>query len=80
MAGKANMELMNALHGALAEYYKEYLEEANANGEEVSSGFLTAVNAFLKNNDITVDIVESNSMNDLGLKIKDILHKHKEEV
>ena len=69
------MKSLHDLHGAIARYY---LEAANGD-EELSSGTLAAINAFLKNNDITVDIVsdspEQNLTNQLKLLIMD-----KEEV
>jgi hypothetical protein len=78
MANKATLDIMNGLHGILAKYYTDYLNEANTNNEEVSSGFLTAVNAFLKNNNITVDVVESNELKDLGLSIKQLIKQEEE--
>jgi len=70
---KANLKLMNALHGVVAEYYKEYMTEALKANEEVSSGMLAAVNTFLKNNSITVDAVESDTMMDLGITLRDMV-------
>lgn len=67
------MDLMNALHGVVAEYYKDYMATALEDGEEVSSGTLAAVNTFLKNNNITVDMVESDEMMDLGLQFRDMV-------
>lgn len=67
------MDLMNALHGVVAEYYKDYMQAALDDGEEVSSGTLAAVNTFLKNNNVTVDIVESDNMLDLGLQLRDMV-------
>ena len=72
---KANMDLMNELHAVLAKYYKEYMETALVDGEEVSSGFLAAANTFLKNNNITVDLLESDEMLDLGLKFREMVDK-----
>lgn len=71
------MDLMNELHGVLAKYYKEYMELALDDGEEVSSGFLAAANTFLKNNNITVDMVESDEMLDLGVMIRDMVKNDK---
>jgi len=67
---KANLEVMQGLHGILAEYYKDYMSVALKDGEEVSSGFLAALNTFLKNNSITVDVVESDTMMDLGAELR----------
>lgn len=70
---KANLDLMNELHGVVAKYYKDYMETALEDGEEVSSGTLAAVNTFLKNNNITVDMLESDDMLDLGKSLRDMV-------
>ena len=72
---KANMELMNGLHSVMAKYYKEYMNIALEDGEEVSSGTLAAINTFLKNNNITVDMTESDDMMDLGLELRELVVK-----
>ena len=72
---KANMNLMNELHKITASYYKEYMAAALEDGEEVSSGTLAAINTFLKNNNITVDMVESDTMLDLGKEFRDMVEK-----
>jgi hypothetical protein len=70
---KADMNLMNELHNVVAKYYKDYMSDALEDGEEVSSGTLAAVNTFLKNNNITVDLVESDDMLDLGLQLREMV-------
>ena len=70
---KANLELMHALHGVVAEYYNGYMKEALDSNEEVSSGMLAAINTFLKNNNITVDVVESDAVMDLGITLRDMV-------
>ena len=77
---KANMALMNELHGVVARYYKDYMETALDDGEEVSSGTLAAVNTFLKNNNVTVDIVESDELLDLGLELRNMVNKPQMEL
>ena len=67
---KANLDLMNELHKITASYYKDYMAAALEDGEEVSSGTLAAINTFLKNNNITVDMVESDTMLDLGESLR----------
>ena len=52
---KASLDTLHTLHGMIAQYYIEAIES----GEELSSGTLAAINAMLKNNDITVDVVEA---------------------
>lgn len=66
---KASMKEVEALHSLLAQYYGELLES----GEELSSGTLAALNTFLKNNDVKVDVVEGNSMQNLSFKIKQLM-------
>lgn len=74
---KANLDKLNALHAALADYYAELLDPDSM--EELSSGTLAAINAFLKNNNITADIVESDSMQNLGMTLRSMI-KESEEV
>ena len=71
---KANLKQLHELHKVIAEYYVE----AVGSGEELSSGTLAAINAFLKNNDITVDIIEDSPTQDLTNKLK-LLIMDKEE-
>jgi hypothetical protein len=77
---KANIKELNGLHKLIADYYGDTIDTALKNGEELSSGFLSAVNAFLKQNDITVDIVESSPMQNLTYRIQDILKQEEEAV
>lgn len=72
---KANLELMNELHRVTAEYYKDYMAAAQKDDEEVSSGTLAAINTFLKNNNITVDVTESDDMLDLGEELRSMVKK-----
>ena len=71
---KANMDLMHTLHRKQA----EYLIEAIESGEELSSGTLAAINAFLKNNEIQVDIIESSPTQDLSEKFRQMILERKE--
>ena len=64
---------MNQLHNVVANYYKDYMQTALDDGEEVSSGTLAAVNTFLKNNNITVDAVESDELLDLGKELRSMV-------
>ena len=66
---KANMKELEALHSLLAQYYTEMLDS----GEELSSGTLAALNTFLKNNDIKVDVVDSSPMQDLSANISKLV-------
>ena len=72
---KANMNELNDLHRIITQYYAD----AVASGEELSSGTLAAINAHLKNNNITVDIVESSPMQNLTYRIQELITRDKEE-
>jgi len=69
MAKKASIGKLESLHNLLAEYFIGQLDS----GEELSSGTLAAINSFLKNNDISVDIVESNPLQNLNYKVQSII-------
>ena len=76
MGKKANLDRLHDLHRVIAEYYIEAVED----GEELSSGTLAAINAFLKNNDITVDVLESSPTQDFSSKLKLLVKGHEEEI
>ena len=67
--GKASMKEMEGLHKLVTQYYSDLLQE----GEELSSGTLAAINSFLKNNDIKVDVVEGSPLQDISLKLRDLV-------
>ena len=71
---KATLDKMNMLHDLLATYYQERLEE----GEQLSSGELAAVNAFLKNNNITAEVMESEPMQNLTAEFRKRIKLEKE--
>ncbi len=71
---KANLNKLNGLHGVIAEYYIEAVKS----GEELSSGTLAAINAFLKNNDITVDVVEDSPSQNLSNKLQLLIRGQEE--
>ena len=66
---KASMKDVEKLHALLATYYSDLLES----GEEVSSGTLAAINTFLKNNDVKVEVADSNPLQNLSFKIKEMV-------
>lgn len=72
---KASMKQVEALHALLANYYGELLES----GEELSSGTLAAINTFLKNNDVKIDVAESNPLQNLSFKIKELVESGDKE-
>ena len=71
------MDKLNGLHDLIASYYSERVEDG-LGGEELSSGTLAAINAFLKNNNITVDLVEESPTQSLTFKLKELMDKNKE--
>ncbi|MBD3841413.1 MAG: hypothetical protein IE909_05930 [Campylobacterales bacterium] len=72
---KASMSKLHTLHDKLADYFIESLNS----GEELSGGTLAAINAFLKNNNIVVDVVDSSPTKNLSLVLKDIIKNRNEE-
>ena len=72
---KANLKVMHELHGKIMKYYIDAIDS----GEELSSGTLAAINAALKNNDITVDIVEYSPSQDMTNKLKLLIKGQEEE-
>jgi len=70
---KASMSKLDALHDAIATYYTSLIEAGGDEDERLTSGELAAINAFLKNNNITADVTESNPMQNLSLKIRDLV-------
>ena len=72
MAKKASLQKLEELHGLITDYYKEMVS-LGLEGEELSSGTLNAINAFLKANDIKVDVIESEDMNDLTVKFRSMI-------
>lgn len=62
---KASIETLNHIHDLLATHYIAKLQSG-----EVSPAELTAINNFLKQNDISADIVESKPMMSLVEEMK----------
>jgi ABC-type Zn uptake system ZnuABC Zn-binding protein ZnuA len=71
---KANKEELYALHKMVAEYYKAALES----GEDLSSGTLAAINTFLKNNDVKMDVVEESPTQSLTFKLQQLIQASEE--
>ncbi|AIA83163.1 terminase small subunit [Podophage Lau218] len=63
---KASVEQLNSLHDLVAKHYTTLLSSG-----EVKSSDLNAINAFLKNNDVSADVIESKPMMSLVEEIKD---------
>ena len=66
---KATQHKMNSLHDLLAEYFTDAL----SSGDDLSSGTLAAINTFLKNNNITSDISESNPTQNLAGMLQSLI-------
>ena len=58
---KADIDRLNSLHDKMALYFSELLN----GGERLAPGELSAILKFLKDNEITADIVESKPMANL---------------
>lgn len=58
---KANIDTLNNLHDGMAKYFTALLHS----GERLAPGEVTAILKFLKDNEITVDLVESKPMQNL---------------
>lgn len=71
------MDSLNSLHGLLAKYFKEYLTDAMNEGEEVPPGVIANILTFLKNNNITVDMLETDDMMDFGLELREMARLNK---
>jgi prephenate dehydratase len=61
MSNKANIEVLNGLHDQMATYFTQMI----TSGERLAPGELSAVLKFLKDNEITADVVESKPMANL---------------
>jgi len=66
---KANMKELHELHKLIAGYYKEAIDS----GDDLSSGTLAAINTFLKNNDIKVDVVEGSPEQNLTFRLQSLI-------
>ena len=69
------MNELHGLHKKLADYYMDALDS----GEDLSSGNLAAINAFLKNNDIKVDVVEATPGQNLTFKLRELVEASAKE-
>lgn len=72
---KANKDEMYELHKLVAEYYKAALES----GEDLSSGTLAAINTFLKNNEVRMDILQEEGPQNLSFKLTQLIEASKKE-
>ena len=64
MSKKASLEALNELHAAVANTLRSNLDDPK---------ILSAAIKFLKDNDITADLIEDSSMTSLGQTIKEKL-------
>lgn len=72
---KASMGDMYELHSLLAKKFLKLMESDDIDVKELS-----AVAKFLKDNEVTVDIVESNAMKSLTDSIKQIANKEEQQL
>lgn len=63
---KANIETLNMLHDLVAKHYVSRVQSG-----EISPSELSAINKFLKDNEITADLVESKPMMSLVQELKE---------
>ncbi len=63
------MKELHELHKLIAGYYKEAIDS----GDDLSSGTLAAINTFLKNNDIKVDVVEGSPEQNLTFRLQSLI-------
>jgi ABC-type Zn uptake system ZnuABC Zn-binding protein ZnuA len=76
MSKKANLNELHKLHKVIANYYIEAAES----GEELSSGTLAAINAFLKNNNIAVDVIEESPEKNFSSRLKLLIKDQEEDI
>ena len=76
MSKKANLNELHKLHKVIANYYIEAAES----GEELSSGTLAAINAFLKNNNIAVDVIEESPEKSFSSRLKLLIKDQEEDI
>jgi hypothetical protein len=61
MNGKASLETLNSLHDRMATYFMGLLDS----GEQLNPGEISSILKFLKDNEITADVLESKPMANL---------------
>ncbi len=76
MSKKANLTELHKLHKVIASYYIEAAES----GEELSSGTLAAINAFLKNNNISVDVIEESPEKNFSSRLRLLIKDQEEDI
>ena len=76
MSKKANLNELHKLHKVIANYYIEAAES----GEELSSGTLAAINAFLKNNNIAVDVIDDSPEKNFSSRLKLLIKDQEEDI
>ena len=63
------MNELHELHKLIAGYYKDAIDS----GDDLSSGTLAAINTFLKNNDIKVDVIEGSPEQNLTFRLQSLI-------
>lgn len=63
-------QMLQGLHHETAEYFRRQLEEAKE-GEPLPPSLISALIKFLKDNDITCEVVEGTAVSDLAEELSD---------
>jgi len=80
MSEKATRKKLNKLHAKVTDYYIDFLDEASEDELEIASGTLSAINAFLKQNDVSADISDSEKLASLKGSFQDRVKAAKKKV
>ncbi|MGL5261217.1 MAG: hypothetical protein ACRC9P_02410 [Bacteroides sp.] len=69
MSLKTTKELLHEVHGMLASYFLDELKYAKEEGVPMMSSTLSVIVTFLKNNEITADVMDDNNLEALREEI-----------
>jgi len=72
---KASKKTIEDLHGKLAEYYLDVLED----DMELSSGTLNAINAFLKQNNVVAEEIEESPFMNIHNRLQSLIEQENGE-
>lgn len=65
---KASKELMEALHGLLAQHFMDRLQQDSADGIPTDAATYGVIKGFLKDNEITADLADGDALDKLREK------------
>lgn len=66
---KASRKVIEELHGKIAEYYLDVLEDEM----ELSSGTLNAINSFLKQNNVVAEEIEDSPFKNIHNRLQSLI-------